>query len=91
MFGSDNYADIGNLPVLRHDNGADAYEVAHYLISEYEDRYLFDDYRRNRTTFSLRNAFMRGYNRYNAKLKEVTKGFALYNELFQATGQFDAL
>ena len=91
MFGSDNYADIGNLPVLRHDNGADAYEVAHYMISEYEDRYLFDDYRRNRTTFSLKNAFMRGYERYNVKLKEVTKGFALYNELFQATGQFDEL
>ncbi|HKO52057.1 MAG TPA: hypothetical protein VJV79_30315 [Polyangiaceae bacterium] len=91
MFGTDNYADIGNLPVLRHDNGADAYEVAHYLISEYEDRYVFDAYRRNRTTFSLRNAFMRGYNRYNTKLKEVTKGFALYNELFQATGQFAEL
>ena len=91
MFGTDNYADIGNLPVLRHDNGADAYEVAHYMISEYEDRYLFDDYRRNRTTFSLKNAFMRGYNRYNAKLKEITKGFALYNELFQSTGQFEAL
>ena len=91
MFGTDNYADIGNLPVLRHDNGADAYEIAHYLISEYEDRYLFDDYRRNRTTFSLRNAFMRGYNRYNVKLKEVTKGFALYNELFQSTGLFDSL
>ncbi|HET7544868.1 MAG TPA: hypothetical protein VFK05_33605 [Polyangiaceae bacterium] len=91
MFGTDNYADIGNLPVLRHDNGADAYEVAHFMISEYEDRYLFDDYRRNRTTFSLKNAFMRGYNRYNSKLKEVTKGFALYNELFQSTGQFDLL
>ena len=91
MFGTDNYADIGNLPVLRHDNGADAYEVTHYMISEYEDRYLFDDYRRNRTTFSLRNAFMRGYDRYNAKLKEITKGFGLYNELFQATGQFDSL
>jgi hypothetical protein len=91
MFGSDNYADIGNLPVLRHDNGADAYEVAHYMISEYEDRYLFDAYRRNRSSFSLKNAFMRGYNRYNAKLKEVTKGFALYNELYQATGQWDRL
>ncbi|MES1178758.1 MAG: hypothetical protein ABUL62_30830 [Myxococcales bacterium] len=89
MFGTDNYADIGNLPVLRDDNGADAYEVAHYMISEYEDRYLFDDYRRNRTTFSKKKAFMRGYNRYNAKLKEITKGFALYNELFQATGLFD--
>ncbi len=91
MFGTDNYADIGNLPVLRDDNGADAYEVAHFMISEYEDRYLFDDYRRNRTTFSLKKAFMRGYNRYNAKLKEITKGFALYNELYQSTGLFDSL
>ncbi len=91
MFGTDNYADIGNLPVLRDDNGADAYEVAHYMISEFEDRYLFDDYRRNRTTFSLRKAFMRGFNRYNAKLKEITKGFGLYNELFQASGLFDQL
>ncbi len=91
MFGTDNYADIGNLPVLRHDNGADAYEVTHYLMSEYEDRYLFDDYRRQRTTFSLKNAFMRGVERYNDKLKEVTKGFALYNELFQGTGTFAQL
>ncbi len=91
MFGSDNYADIGNLPVLRHDNGADAYEVTHYLMSEYEDRYVFDDYRRNRTTFSKKNAFMRGVSRYNDKLKEITKGFALYNELFQGTGNFDRL
>ncbi|HEX3851278.1 MAG TPA: hypothetical protein VHW01_09960, partial [Polyangiaceae bacterium] len=91
MFGSDNYADIGNLPVLRHDNGADAYEVTHYLMNEYEDRYLFDDYRRQRTTFSLKNSFMRGVERYNDKLKEVTKGFGLYNELFQGTGTFNQL
>ena len=91
MFGTDNYADIGNLPVLRHDNGADAYEVSHYLMNEYEDRYVFDDYRRQRTTFSLKNAFMRGVSRYNDKLKETTKGFALYNELFQGTGTFEQL
>jgi hypothetical protein len=89
MFGTDNYADIGNLPVLRNDNGADAYEVTNYLMDEYEDRYLFDDYRRQRTTFSLKNAFMRGLERYNDKLKEVTKGFALYNEIFQGTGEFE--
>ena len=91
MFADDTYADIGNLPVLRHDNGADAYEVAHYMISEYEDRYLFDDYRRNRTTFSLRDAFMQGFNRYNDKLKEITKGFALFNEIYQSTGVFAQL
>ncbi len=91
MFGTDNYADIGNLPVLRDDNGADAYEISHYLMNEYEDRYVFDDYRRQRTTFSLKNAFMRGVERYNDKLKEVTKGFGLYNEIFQGTGTFEQL
>ncbi|HWZ93222.1 MAG TPA: hypothetical protein VNW92_30390, partial [Polyangiaceae bacterium] len=89
MFGSDEFADIGNLPVLRGDNGADAYEVSHFLISDYEDRHVFDNYRRNRTTFSLRNAFLRGFNRNNSKLMEITKGFALFNELFQGTGIFE--
>jgi hypothetical protein len=88
MFGSDDYADIGNLAVLRHDNGADAYEVTHFLISAYEDQHVFVDYRRNRTDFSLKNAFMRGYNRQNAKLKEITKGFGLENEIFQGTNLF---
>lgn len=88
MFGSDDYADIGNLAVLRHDNGADAYEVTHFLVSAYEDQHVFVDYRRNRTDFSLKNAFMRGFERQNSKLKEITKGFGLINELYQGTGAF---
>jgi hypothetical protein len=91
MFGSDEYADIGNIAVLRDDNGADAYEVSNYLIAEYEDGHLFTDYRRKRTNFSLRSAFMRSFRRYNAKLMEITKGFALYNEIFQGTGSFEYL
>jgi hypothetical protein len=91
MFGSDEFADIGNLPVLRGDNGADAYEVSNFLISDYEDRHVFDNYRRNRTTFSLRNAYLRGFNRSNSKLMEVTKGFGLFNEEFQGTNTLAAL
>lgn len=89
MFGSDEYADIGNIAVLRDDNGADAYEIANFMINSYEDGHLFDSYRRNRSSFSLKNAFMRGYTRYNAKLKEMSKGFGLYSELFSATNQLD--
>ncbi len=91
MFGSDDYADIGNLAVLRHDNGADAYEVTHFLVNTYEDQHIFVDYRRNRTDFSLKNAFMRGYERQNSKLKEITKGFGLFNEIYQGTGTFEQL
>lgn len=85
MFGSDEYADIGNLAVLRDDNGADPYEVANFMINSFEDAHLWDNYRRNRSSFALKTAFMRGYTRYNAKLKEITKGFGLYTELFSAT------
>jgi hypothetical protein len=90
MFGSDEYADIGNLAVLRDDNGADAYEIANFMINSFEDGHLWDNYRRNRSFFSLKNAFMRGYTRYNAKLKEISKGFGLYSELFSATNLLDA-
>jgi hypothetical protein len=89
MFGSDEYADIGNLAVLRDDNGADAFEIANFMINSYEDSHLWDSYRRNRSSFSLKNAFMRGYTRYNAKLKEISKGFGLFTELFSATKQID--
>jgi len=89
MFGSDEYADIGNLAVLRDDNGADAYEITNFMINSYEDAHLWDSYRRNRSSFSLKNAFMRGYNRYNAKLKEISKGFGLFTELFSATNVLD--
>ncbi|HYJ09015.1 MAG TPA: hypothetical protein VEX18_08395, partial [Polyangiaceae bacterium] len=89
MFGSDEYADIGNVAVLRDDNGADPYEVANFMINAYEDAHLWDNYRRNRSSFSLKQAFMRGYTRYNAKLKEVGKGFGLFTELFSATNLLD--
>jgi hypothetical protein len=85
MFGSDEYADIGNVAVLRDDNGADPFEIANFMINSYEDSHLWDSYRRNRSSFSLKNAFMRGYTRYNAKLKEISKGFGLFSELFSAT------
>ena len=43
MFGSDEYADTGNVPVFRFDSGADAYEQVQFLTSVYENRYIFDN------------------------------------------------
>jgi hypothetical protein len=85
MFATDNYADHGDVAVWRNDNGADAYEVTNFLINSYEDAHLWSNYRRNRADFSLKNAFMGNYRRYNEKLKELAKGYGLYNELFAAT------
>ena len=52
-FASDHWADTGNVSVFRHDNGADPYEQVQFLIATQENRHIFDNYRRNRTTFSL--------------------------------------
>ncbi|HET9930414.1 MAG TPA: hypothetical protein VFQ35_07000, partial [Polyangiaceae bacterium] len=82
MFASDEYADIGNIAVYRHDNGADAYEIASYFINEYEDIHAFDNHRRGRTTFTLSGAFMRSFTRYHEKLKEMGKAYALLQEIF---------
>ena len=85
MFASDEYADIGNVLVYRHDNGADPYEIASFLMNEYEDVHVFDNHRRGRTTFSLSGAFNRPYTRYHDKLKEMSKGFALLQQLLPDT------
>lgn len=91
LFASDEYADIGNVAVYRHDNGADAYEIANFFINEYEDNHLFDNHRRGRTAFSLRGSFNRSYRRYHAKLKELSKAYALLNEVFSGSDILQAL
>ncbi len=90
MFGSDEYADSGNTAVLRDDSGADAYEQAVYLMSEYEDRHLWDDYRRNRTGFNLTRAITRSYDRYLEKLKNLYKGYAFLHEIYAGSGVLDS-
>jgi hypothetical protein len=81
MFGSDEFADIGNVPVFRFDSGADVYEQQQFLISTYENRYIFDNFRRNRTTFQTGNVVARVQDRYLDKVKDVMKTFALLLEL----------
>ena len=81
MFGSDEFADIGNVPVFRFDAGADTYEQMQFIISTYENRYIFDNFRRNRTTFQSINVMGRVEDRYFDKLRDVMKTFALLLEL----------
>jgi len=53
-FATDGWADLGNLSVYRHDNGADAYEIFNFMITQQEIGHIFDYYRRGRQTFSVR-------------------------------------
>jgi hypothetical protein len=82
MFGSDEFADIGNMPVFRFDAGADQYEQFQFLISTYENRYIFDNFRRDRSTFDTHVQVARAQSRYFDKIQQMTKGLALMVEIF---------
>lgn len=82
MFATDYSADIGNVAVLRHDNGADLYEQLSFLMSTYENRHIFDNFRRGRQAFSVRGAALRNMSRYNDKIRNLVQGFALYHDYY---------
>lgn len=81
-FATDRWADLGNLSVYRHDNGADAYELFDFLITQQEINHIFDNYRRGRTTFSVRGAAYRTLGRYNEKLRDAAKGLGLMKNIY---------
>lgn len=89
-FATDRWADLGNLSVYRHDNGADAYELFDFLITQQEVGHIFDDYRRGRQSFTVRGAVNRTLSRYNEKLRDAAKGLGLmaniYRDFAQAQG-----
>jgi len=82
-FGTDSWADLGNLSVYRHDNGADAYEIFNWMITQQEINHIFDNYRRGRTTFSVRSAANRTLNRFNTKLRDGAKGLGLMKNIYE--------
>ena len=82
-FGTDGWADLGNLSVYRHDNGADAYEIFDFLITQQEVGHIFDNYRRGRQSFSVRRAANRTLHRYNTKLRDGAKGLGLIKNIYQ--------
>jgi len=81
MFGSDEFADFGNMPVFRFDAGADAYEQIQFIISQYENRYIFDNFRRDRVTFNSHAVMSRMMSRYLDKIQGMVKTLGLMVEL----------
>jgi hypothetical protein len=82
MFGSDEFADFGNMPVFRFDSGADAYEQFQFVSTTYENRYIFDNFRRDRVTFNTGAVVGRAADRYFDKFDSATKALALYMQLY---------
>src|SRR5690606_3201750 len=86
-FATDRWADLGNVAVFRHDNGADPYELFDFLITQQEINHIFDNYRRNRLTFSVRGATSRTMARYNEKLRDAAKGLGLLANVYRDFAQ----
>lgn len=82
-FATDGWADLGNLSVYRHDNGADAYELFDFLITQQEVGHIFDNYRRRRQGFSVRSAANRTLGRYNTKMRDGAKGLGLLRNIYE--------
>ena len=77
-FASDDWADLGNIAVYRHDNGADIYETMHFWIAQQEITHIFSNYRRGRRDFSIWGAFKRTLGRYHEKMRDSAKAVGLY-------------
>ncbi|MGI5864654.1 MAG: hypothetical protein ACOX6T_21760 [Myxococcales bacterium] len=90
-FATDNWADLGNLSVYRHDNGGDAYELFDFFITQQEVYHIFDNYRRNRHAFSVRSSANRALYRYNAKMRDGAKGLGLMANIYRNIGEEEGL
>ncbi len=82
-FATDTWADLGNASVYRHDNGADNYEIFNFMITQPEVNHIFDNYRRGRKTFAIRNAYNRSLTRYYEKMRDGAKGLGLYRNIYR--------
>jgi hypothetical protein len=86
MFAGDEFADVGNVPVFRFDAGADAYEQMQYLTTTYEDRYIFNNFRRNRVNFNTHATVNLIEDRYWDKIVDITKSLAFGMEALTVPG-----
>ena len=82
-FATDSWSDLGNVSVYTHDNGADAYEIFNFMVTEQEVLHIFNNYRRGRQEFSVRAAEERALWRYNEKLRDGVKGLALMRNVYR--------
>jgi len=90
-FGTDGWADTGNLSVYRHDNGADPYELFDFFISQQEVNHILDNYRRERSGFSVRSAANRTLGRYNSKMRDGAKGLGLMANYFRMGAELEGV
>ena len=83
-FATDSWADLGNVAVYRHDNGADFYEQIAFWTTQMEVGHIFDNYRRGKATWNVRSAYGRTVGRYLEKIRDGGKGMGLYYNIYRS-------
>lgn len=76
LFASDEYSDSGNVPAFSYDAGADAYEQVLFLKSNFENRYILDNFRRGRVRFDTWSVTSRVQSHYLDAIQAISKTFA---------------
>ena len=77
-FCSDEWVEGGISSCYQHDNGADIFEEMMFHDRLYEDRHIFDNFRRGRVNFSVPGAFSRAASRYHGKMEGLAGYYAFY-------------
>jgi hypothetical protein len=81
-FCSDEYAT--GAMCARFDEGADAYEIIHYLMQDYWDRYLLDNFARDRYGFGFGDYAQSRYKRTFGPLERWVRNYALLYAVLDA-------
>jgi hypothetical protein len=87
-FASDEWADLGNSSVYRHDNGGDVYEQVNFWVAQQEANHIFQNYRRGRALLNIRAGYNRTLSRYHEKMRDMAKGLGLYVNIARDTAAY---
>jgi hypothetical protein len=79
-FGTDDAVEAGIPSTYQHDNGADVYEEIAFHDGLYEDRHIFDNFRRGRVNFSIAGAYNRAVSRYHNKIAGIAQQYSFIHD-----------
>jgi hypothetical protein len=79
-FCPDDWVEGGIPSCYQHDNGADIFEEMMFHDRLYEDRHIFDNFRRGRSTFSIYGAYQRSVSRYHTKMETLASEYAFIHD-----------
>ena len=79
-FCSDEWVEGGIPSCYQHDNGADIFEEMTFHDRLYEDRHIFDNFRRGKVNFSIYGAYQRAVSRYHNKIESLAGEYSFIHD-----------